>query len=296
MTRPAAAAPDDRILERELSALTLGGAVLLDAVVRQSASGPVARLFFGSGSSAERLSLDPAGLAQGGTAELHNVGGAPVLEADLRAEDQPVTVRVDDGAWEVPLQRAETDLLAGLNVLAAVRNGESAEAAADWLRYHVSQHGMQAAVIIDRAAPQASRGFAAALRSLASGIAGLQRVIVVRCGLPLGKPGLPEEAHPFNVPGAPGKDRMEIPPADPWHAPLGEFLIYEILRSRFLGQARAVANIDLFDLLAPGEDNIFDRAVAAPYGLSAAGRRAGLSLAAASRQRRGLWRPHLHAV
>ena len=104
-------------------------------------------------------------------------------------------------------------------------------------------------------------------KSLRKTSAGLSGLWWVHSGLPLGKEGLPAEAHPFNVPGAPGKDRMEIPPADPWSAPLGEFLIYEILRARFLARARAVANIDLFDLLAPGEGmNVFDRAVAAPSG------------------------------
>lgn len=267
MTKPSPAAFDGKFLERELSALTLGGAALLDAVVWQGGGGPVARLFFRSGSRAEALQLDPAGLPEGRAFALHNFGGAPVLEAAVREAARPVTLRSGDAAWQVPLHAAETELFAGLNVLCAVRNGETPEAAADWLKYHAEQHGMQAAVILDRAPPQAGRGFIQALGRLTRGIGGLQRVLVVSCNLPLGKPDLPHEAHPFNVPGAPGKDRMEVPPADPWHAPLGEFLIYEILRARFLGQARAVANIDLFDLLAPGEGaSIFDRAVAAPSG------------------------------
>jgi len=268
MTRPAPTAREGRILERDLSALTLGRARVLDAVVQSGGrDAAVARVFFSSADSAEGLGLEVDQGARETAVTQHNFGGAPVFEAAVDDCDQPVTVRVDDGTWSVPLQPAETELLAGMNVLVAVRNGETPEIVADWLTYHAARHGMQAAVILDRAEPSTSRDFATALRVLVEDIAGLERVVVVRCRLPLGKPDLPAEAHPFNVPGAPGKDRMEIPPADPWRAPLGEFLIYEILRARFLEQARAVANIDLFDLLAPDEGpNIFERAVQSASG------------------------------
>lgn len=252
-----------KILEREVSALTLASSVLLDAVSMTGSNGRFARLFFKSGTPQERIpALSPAGKAV-----VRNYGGAPVLETAIEDGCGTVAVSVDGACSDIPLQPEETALFAGLNVLAAVRNGESARTAAEWLRFHTEQHGMQGAVIFDRAPPQESRRFIQDLRQHAETISGLQRVVVVHSGLPLGKEGLPAEAHPFNVPGAPGKDRMEIPPADPWRAPLGEFLIYEILRARFLARARAVANIDLFDLLAPGGGaTVFDRAAEAANG------------------------------
>ncbi|MBQ4824707.1 glycosyltransferase family 2 protein [Leisingera sp. HS039] len=254
---------DGMILERELSALSLAGNTLLDAVELRASNGRVARLFFKSGTAREGLGIaSPADKTV-----LHNYGGAPVLEAEIPDGPSVVTVSAEGALYNVPLHPEETDLFAGLNVLAAVRNGETARTAAEWLRFHTAQHGLQGAVILDRAHPQDSRRFIEELQTLAGSIKGLERVVVVHSKLPLGKDNLPAEAHPFNVPGAPGKDRMEIPPADPWQAPLGEFLIYEILRARFLARARAVANIDLFDLLAPDEGpNVFDRAVAAPTG------------------------------
>lgn len=251
-----------RILERELSALTLAGRRLLDAVEMTAPEGRFARLFFRSGTA-------PAGISvpKGSKAVLHNFGGAPVLDTGIGTAGAPAAVVLDGTLHKVAVHPDETALFAGLNVLVAVRNGETVETAADWLRFHVQQHGMQGAVIFDRAPPEDSRSFIRGLQAQAGNMEGLERVVVVHAGLPLGKVGLPEEAHPFNVPGAPGKDRMEIPPADPWRAPLGEVLIYEILRARFLARARAAANIDLFDLLAPGEGvNVFDRAVAAPSG------------------------------
>jgi hypothetical protein len=61
---------------------------------------------------------------------------------------------------------------------------------------------------------------------------------------------------------------MKIPDADPWNAPFGAFLFYEIARIRFLNKSRAVANIDVFDLLDHKSDiNVFDSAVAAKEGV-----------------------------
>ncbi|KIC15048.1 glycosyl transferase family 2 [Leisingera sp. ANG-Vp] len=236
---------------------------MLDAVALSGPKGASARLFFKSGTPREAI----AAPSHAGKTVLQNYGGAPVLEAEIDEAGRGLTVSVHGERYTAALSPAETELFEGLNVLAAVRNGETPEVTAAWLRFHIEHHGMQGAVIFDRAQPQDSRRYTQFLRELAEGIEGLERLVVVHAKLPLGKEGLPEEAHPYNVPGAPGKDRMEIPPADPWQAPLGEFLIYEILRARFLGRARAVANIDLFDLLAPGEGpNVFDRAVRAPSG------------------------------
>ncbi|WP_264212791.1 glycosyltransferase family 2 protein [Leisingera thetidis] len=263
MPNPDPGSCDGKILEREFSALSLAQAALLDAVDMPGSNGRFARLFFKSGTPRERLDVP----SPDGRTVWRNYGGAPVLETAIEKGRAAVAVSVDGALYNVPLHPDETGLFAGLNALAAVRNGETAQSAADWLRYHVTQHGAQGAVIFDRAPPPDSRRFFQDLQEQAGSIKGLERVVVVHCKLPLGKEGLPEEAHPFNAPGAPGKDRMEIPPADPWRAPLGEFLVYEILRARFLGRARAVANIDLFDLLAPGEGpNVFDRAVEAPSG------------------------------
>ena len=39
---------------------------------------------------------------------------------------------------------------------------------------------------------------------------------------------------------------MDIPDPDPQHAPLHEVHLFEILRHRYLEQARAVANIDVY--------------------------------------------------
>lgn len=239
--------PTEIVLDRALGTLTQDGVILLDAV----GSANKARLFFRTGTSPEAVSarIDP-------DHKLHNFGGAPVVDLPLEKLGQDILV-----------QPEETELFAGLNSICAVRNCETVDIVIEWLRFHVRHHGMQGALILDRAKPGEHRQFVKDLRAQLPNLDGLERVVIVHSDAPLGKPDLPSEAHPFSVPGAPGKDRMEIPPCDPWTSPLGEFLVYEIMRTRFLGQARAVANIDLYDLaIADQGKTIFDRAVASPSG------------------------------
>jgi len=151
---------------------------------------------------------------------------------------------------EITPAEAELELLEGANVLAAVRNGEDAETVLTWLSYHIEQHGMTGAMILDRAKLTC-------------------KVILLSSDVPFGKPDFPAEAHPFCVPEAPGKDRMVVPPPSPWDAPLGTLCFYEMAKLRFLAGARAVANIDVHDLLTPSETSVFDTTVGAEGGLIA---------------------------
>jgi len=160
----------------------------------------------------------------------------------------------------------ETPLFAGLNTLLALRNGETVAQTLDWLAHHAVLHGAEAALILDRA-EGGDAGYAAALREAMPQLPGIRRLVLIDVDMPLGKAGAPPEAHPLNAAEAPGKDRMEAPAPDPWRAPLAETQIYEALRQAYLAKARAVANLDLNDFLAPpAEGSVFDRAQAAPAG------------------------------
>ena len=195
-----------------------------------------------------------------------SIGNAPILNCILTG-DRPVSVSVGEADLNITPTPQETDLFAGLNVGFAIRNGETLETTLEWLTYHVTRHGMDAALILDRAKPGSDKSYVNKLKNKAAKIKGLKRLVLLESPVPLGKPDLPAEAHPINVPGAPGKDRMEIPPADPWNSPLGELQLFELVRARFLNTARAVMNIELYDLLTIGNGaNVFDRAVVASAG------------------------------
>ncbi|MGC9419692.1 MAG: glycosyltransferase family 2 protein [Rhodovulum sp.] len=244
-----------RFLRRTTCTRRIGARLVLDAVAAQDD----AWIVFAAGTPPEAVGPG-AGTA---VREVRSIGGGLVVTVGTPGV---VSLRVDGAEAEIPPRRAETDLFAGLNALVAVRNGESAEQAAEWLRHHVEAHGAEAALIVDRA-PGGDAAFAAALEALCRDIGGLKRIVLFDLDAPLGRPDLPPESHPVNASESPGKDRVDLPPPDPWTAPLGELQVYEWLRRAFLDEARTVANLDLCDLLAPDDGpTVFDRAAAAPSG------------------------------
>ncbi len=264
------------LLIRSLRSREHGGICLLEAV----REGGGARFFFASGTPAEKIAPG-AGWKIGA---LQGIGGAPVVQLLPAAEaGAGEAAQAVETAAEYPLvvggqkllsaaTSPETGLFAGLDTGFAERNGQPAEIVLDWLRYHVETHGMNAALILDRARPGSDPRFAEFLRHGAAGIAGLKRLVLLDAPVPLGRNGLPGESHPFCAPDAPGKGRMEIPPSDPWAAPLGETVIYELVRSRFLALARTVMNIDVSDILAPpeaGGRTLFERVCESPGGVIA---------------------------
>ncbi len=251
-------------LRRSLNVAEIGGHVLLEAVALPAGAGRSVRFFFRSDTPMAALGPAP-GLA---IEDMRSIGKGPMVHARADTAQGPLPVPLKGGGGGVVTPTLpETDLFAGLNVAFAQRNSESAAIVLDWLSYHAAHHGMQAALILDRAAPGGDDSFAAALCAGLPAIEGVHRVVLLNAATPLGLRDAPPEAHPICAPDAPGKDRMTPPPPDPWTAPLGEMLIYEIARTRFLSAARAVVNIDLSDLLAPDPaGSVFDRAVASAAG------------------------------
>lgn len=163
----------------------------------------------------------------------------------------------------------EPELFAGKRVALAIRNDERASVIRDWLEGLVTHHGLEAALILDRAMPGKAEADANAIETALRGSKVLKglTVVMLSADVPLGHPELGHEAHPMNAPDAPGKDRMEHPEADPWHSPILFGAFYEMARDMYLGQARSVLTLDPLDLLpapAAGHKTVFETAEAAP--------------------------------
>lgn len=250
------------VIERQMNGAVCGAVTVLDAVDHVLNGQRHVTVFFAAGSDLSSLRvLD-------GAEPVHqqSVGGAACLSYAVPS-DAVFTMQVGAQALDLSLVQAEPGLFEGKNCLAAVRNGESAQIVAQWLDHHVRTQNVQGAVIVDRARPGADDGFVRDLQAL---IGGLEcTLLVLQSDQPLGRYDAPAEAHPFCVPEAPGKDRMKIPAPAPWTSPLGAMSLYEILRLRFLSQARAVANLEVHDLIPPDAPNVFDRAVEADGGVIA---------------------------
>lgn len=194
------------------------------------------------------------------------INGGLLAEGLASPKVDAVRAPVAGDAPTVPVTAAEPELFAGLNTALAVLNGQAPDTVRQWLDYHARDHGLQAALIIDRTPPDAAWGLAEALADFAA--PGLERVMILDPGGPLGKAGAGPEGDRFYAPDAPGRDRMTEPAPDPWRAPFAEFILYEYLRHRFLGDARTVMNLDVADLLAPDPGpSVFDRAATSAEGL-----------------------------
>ena len=260
---------DAQVVRRAMDVRLVGGLAVL-AAIREV--GGTVRVFFANGT--ERAEFDPAPaphLAQ--LTELREVSGGILL---VTQGANPVPVALTGGVERIHAIPDERALFAGLDAALAFRLEEPADTVAEWLDYHAAHHGLQGAVIVDRAPPREGTDFAADLAAAMDqrGLAGL-RVVVVTPGVPLGKPGMAPENHPWMAPDAPGKDRMTPPDPDPWRAPLGEALMLEVLKWWFLADARAVLLLDVTDLLVPRDPaaepaagpNAFDACVAASGGV-----------------------------
>ena len=229
------------LIQREIAHQDIGSGILIDAV--RIANGEV-RAFFAVGTKGEQISAGDGTEITG----IRSVGDGMIVTA--KAKGAPV-LAVDGVAVEIVAGEIEQGLFAGLDTIFATRNGESAEVTLDWLAFHAEKQGVGAALILDRSRPGEAAAYLDALRAGLRNIAGLKRVVHVVMDVPLGDPTLPAEAHPFNVPGAPGKDRMEVPAPAPWESPQRELQLFEWARHRFLEQASGVALVDLCDLILP---------------------------------------------
>lgn len=252
-----------QVIERRMVGFGQGAVTLLDAVEIRHNEQRLITLFFAAGCDPSSVSV-----AGGQFYREQRVGGAVCVTYAVPGTG-PVSVTLADMTVSLEPAAAEVTLFEGQNTIAAVRNGEDAETVVTWLQHHVTTQNLQGVVILDRAKPGTDPVFARDLTRAVGAMDQTIRVVLLSSDQPLGKADSPAEAHPITVPEAPGKDRMKTPDPSPWDAPLGAMSLYEILRTRFLAEARAVANLDVHDLMPVDSPNVFDSAVAAEGGVIA---------------------------
>lgn len=194
----------------------------------------------------------------------------PVLRDGLRLDGAPVTVRrhrylrferldLPKGAkgelsvmiegQTLPLvqHKAQPDLFAGRNVLIAMVKDTPADWIIDWAKYHVSVHGAQGLVLLNNgSAPSFIDDLVARLVPET----GLEVATVVDCPFPYG--------------GKAG-GRFVAP------AKYLQVAMLNLMRARFLGQARAILSVDVDEFVRPVARNgdvqtIFDMAQATKLG------------------------------
>lgn len=260
--------PANPLIRRSLMVQEPQGLACLDAVQWPAGTGSLFRAFFATGTRAEGFATTPVEGAAALT-ELRDVSGGLMVAGVQPVAAEPLLLPFAAGPCAVSAAPAETALFAGLNAAILIRCHEPAETLRDWLVWHRQTQGLQGAVIVNRIPDDGLAG-----EKLVQALVPLTRdpglrLVILDCPVPLGQPDKGPETDPFLALDAPGKDRMTAPAPDPWRAPLGEMQIFEIVKWRFLAQARAVINLDASDILAPvaGAPSVFDRAVAARQGV-----------------------------
>lgn len=251
-----------QLFTRRLATQTRTGLTILDAVDTGTGTGAV---FFTRATSAQLASV----YCQSALGSVATINDAPIIQVDAFPAD-------------LETAPAEHALLSDRNTLLALRNGQPVEIVTQWLFYHHDFFDVTGAILVNRGpSGQDSRFIQDLTDALAESGRDLQ-VILIESDIPLGHPEQPHEHHPFCVAEAPGKDRMEIPPADPWFSPLYEGSIYEVIRARFLHDVRAVANLDLCDLMHVPCDVLRDtqanRSFETPFDIAANNRGAVVTL------------------
>ena len=221
--------------------------------------------FFGNGTSPRTFAPDGApGCAL--PLDLREVSGSTLAAFQTEA-GAPLRIALASGErLDLTPGAAELRALAGRDCLLGFRLEETAAQVAEWIGYHATEHRLTGAVLVNRLPnPEFADALEAALPDALAGLPSRAtekaddgdapptgfRLVLLDCPAPIGKAAMPPENHPILAPDAPGKDRMDIPADDPWRAPMGEGLIYETLKWRFLAKARTVLTLDPCDYLAP---------------------------------------------
>lgn len=159
--------------------------------------------------------------------------------------DSPKTISFTHPLFsgELDINAEHLDDFAGKNAIYAISKDNNLEWVKDWLTYYVMEHGANAVVIYDNHSTAYSmEDLEAALIS----VPGIEAACVVRAWFPFG-------------PGGPGNTNF--------NSKFLHMTMVELGRRRLLGQARAVLNVDIDELVYSTEgQSIFDATVASEQG------------------------------
>ncbi|SMR82080.1 Glycosyl transferase family 2 [Aliiroseovarius halocynthiae] len=201
-------------------------------------------LFFSRDTDSESISI-PENLTE---LQRFTIGNCPVISTTAPQEIQPILISIAGEKRLVQPRPSQKAAFTGMNVLFAEVNGQPPETVLKWLEYYTKYHQLQGALLLFR--DDASGDINEVIR-LSQTLPDLKRLICLDFDTPLGAPDLPSATHPFNCFSAPGKDRMERPAADPQTSPLAALHLCEYARHAYLGDAAAVANLDVSDFIPP---------------------------------------------
>ena len=158
-----------------------------------------------------------------------------------------LTVEIDGQVLSLDVHPAASDLFAGLDAMIAMVKDTPAQWIIDWANYHVSAHGAQGLVLLDNGS---DAGLMDETVARLTAETTLTRVVVVSAPFPYG--------------GKAG-GRFIAP------AKYLQVAMLNLMRARFLGQARGILSVDVDEFVKPlprgdAQQSVFDLARASRFG------------------------------
>ncbi|SDI65917.1 hypothetical protein [Aliiruegeria lutimaris] len=152
----------------------------------------------------------------------------------------------NSGRWsgQSGISPDESGIFAGLNASLHISRNNRLEWIADWARFHIAEHGLEAMLVMDNASDEYTPQ--ALLETLAG--TGLKRAVVLK---------VPQRYGPVRSKSGGGGAKF-LQPA-----------MFNLARLRFLRHARAVLNVDIDELVWSRGGSIFDATHASPLGIVA---------------------------
>ncbi|MFQ6554052.1 hypothetical protein AAD018_017050 [Aestuariibius insulae] len=161
---------------------------------------------------------------------------------ELEGTGSELALEAGDHGFTCPISPLETDRFAGLNAHVAISKDNDLVWLADFARFHIQHHGLEAMLLFDNGSTATSiEEIETTLRAT-----GLREVLVVPAPFPYGPRGTPPYAR---------------------RTKFLQTALLNIARLRFLGQARAVLQCDIDELVWSEGGSIFDRAAESRLGL-----------------------------
>ncbi|WP_208348898.1 hypothetical protein [Pseudaestuariivita rosea] len=178
---------------------------------------------------------------QPATARIRKYRRHDLIDIPCRSPASQIQIRYGDWVGTSAVNPAMPDRLAGLNVHVAISKNNDLQWLADFARYHIHHHGLQAMVLMDNGSDRYSvQDIHATLSET-----GLQDVIVLDLPFPYGPRGIKKMKR---------KNKYL------------QTAMLNAVRFRFLSQARAVLQCDIDELVWSGGTSIFDIATQSALG------------------------------
>ncbi len=238
---------------------------IIDAIRMPNDNGFVYKIFLNSfvnpkEAQAKLLIVDNIGIKI--DYQINSLARTNIIEFSSENELDSIVAKIEDEQHIINFSDIYLGPFSEKNSAILVVNQETPQQIYEWTEFYAKNHGLEALVILTRNdLDQNVSAWNGKFSDLLSKFKIDINIVICSNHAPLGK-NEPSAREIYMSPDAPGKERMEVPANDPWHSELSGPIILELMKLRFLSEARAVLHLQPSDILPKITNNIFDMTIA----------------------------------